>query len=247
MSETNDRMDTKGAGLPTPWQILLDEVEHDARRVSEEMMVDSVLADSITMGISAYLAQRDKLSELRKEFAEADTFCANLRSEAKELMESLGYDFEWDQDDISAVDTQLMHSMKEAGEKAAAINKLRSEANALENQLLARVIDEIALCASIVVLRQMDQYSCEGAAFCVAYIATFVLREKAIEDMPVSKALATLSDWLQYSIGVKKRIVELDIYAHNHVAAGIGKGMGINSSSLLRLALIDAMKKSIRQ
>jgi hypothetical protein len=247
MSETNDRMDTKGAGLPTPWQVLLDEVEHDARRVAEEIMFDSVLADSITMGISAYLTQRDKLLGLRKEFAEADTFCANLRSEAKELMNSLGYDFEWDQEDISAVDTQLMVSMKEAGEKAAAINKLRSEANALENQLLARLIDEIALCASIVVLRQMDQYSCEGAAFCVAYIATFVLREKTIEDIPLSKALATLSDWLQYSIGVKKRVVELDIYAHNHVAEGIGKGMGINSSSLLRLALIDAMKKSIRR
>ena len=246
MSETNNQTgNSTGIPIPAPWQILLDRTQHDARAVAEEIMADSVLADSIMSTISAYFAQREKLTELRKEFAEADTFCGNLRSEAKDLMGSLGYDFAWDSDDINAVDAQLLVSMKEAAEKAAAVNKRRSDASKVESQLLGRAIDEIALCASIVVLRKMTQYACEGEAFCVAYIATFALREKSIEDMPMSRAVATLSEWLQYSIGVKTRVAEFDIYAHSRVAAGIGNGMGIMSSSALRLALIDAMKKCI--
>lgn len=245
MSEINHEMDhLTGKGLPSPWQSLLDHAELDAVRVAEEVMSDSVLAGSVTMAISAYLAQDDKLSDLRREFAEADTFCANLRSEAKELMASLGYDFEWDPDDVNAVDAQLMASLKEAAERAGAVNRMRIDACKIADQLLARAIDEMALCASIVVLRQMERYTCEGEAFCIAYIATFVLREKAIQDAPASKAVATLSEWLQYSIGVKTRVTELDIYARSRVASGIGGGMGIQSSNALRQALIDAMKKS---
>jgi hypothetical protein len=243
MSDINNQLDSPtDSDLPTPWRILVDAVEHDAQIVADEVTTDSVLGDSLMAVISKYVAQRDKLTDLRKEFAEADTYCGTLRHEAKELMASLGYNFQWDQDDIGAVDAQLVVSIKEAADRAAAINKLREEASKIEQQLLAQLIDEIVLCASIVVLRNREQYTCDGEAFCVAYIATSVLREKTIHDVPVSKGLDTLSNWLQYSIGVKIRSVEFDIYAHSRIADAIGKGMGINSSSELRATLIDAMK-----
>jgi hypothetical protein len=243
MSEINDRMDNSpSSDLTTPWQVLVEAVEFAAHSVADEVTTDSVLGDSLMVMISKYMAQRDKLTDLRAEFAQADTYCGTLRHEAKELMASLGYNFQWDQDDIGAVDAQLVVSIKEAADHAAAINKLREEASKVEQQLLDQVIDEIVLCASIVVLRNREQYTCDGEAFCVAYIAAAILREKSIEDVPMRKSLETLSNWLQYAIGVKIRSVELDIYAHSHVAEGIGKGIGINSSSELRAALIDAMK-----
>lgn len=245
MSATNNPTGSRtGSGLPAPWQILLDWVEQDAKAIADEIMADSVLADSIMQVISGYLVQHDKLSAIRKEFAEADTFCANLRSEAKELMASLGFDFDWDTEDVGAVDAQLVQGMREAAERASAINKLRAEASKEETRLLERAVDEIALCASIVVLRQMNRYTCEGEAFCAAYIAALALREKTIGDMPANKATATLSSWLQGSINVKTRGAECDIYARSRVAATIGKGMGIDNSGALRLALIEAMKKS---
>jgi hypothetical protein len=243
MSEINDQPDSStDDGLPTPWQILVDGVMHSADSVAEEVMTDSVLSSSLQSMISSYMTQRDKLSSLRTEFADADTYCGTLRREAKELMATLGYDFQWDQDDVGAVDAQLVISIKEATDKAASINKSRDEASKIEQQILGQLIDEIALCASIIVLRNKEQYTGDGEAFCVAYIATSILREKTIQDFPVSKGLTTLSNWLQYSIGVKTRIAEFDIYAHSRVADGIGKGMGINTSGELRAALIDAMK-----
>jgi hypothetical protein len=244
MPDTSNRMDSPdGRNLSAPWQILLNVVDESAKEVADEIMADSVLADSIKTAISGYSVQHEKLADLRKTFAEADAFCKNLRAEAKELMASLGFDQEWDNEDISAVDSQLMHGMQEAAENAAAANKARSAASMVENNLLGRALDEIALCASIAVLRQMDRYGCEGEAFCVAYIATFLLREKIIDDTPATKAKDTLSEWLQYSIGVKTRAVDIDIYTHSRIASEIGRGMGINSSSALRAALIDAMKK----
>ncbi|HXA48224.1 MAG TPA: hypothetical protein VNW52_11390 [Burkholderiaceae bacterium] len=243
MSEINDQMDSPAnKDLPTPWQVLVDGVEHDAHSVVDEVMTDSVLGNSLLAMVSKYLEQRDNLNGLRKEFANADSYCGNLRHEAKELMASLGYEFQWDQDDIGAVDAQLVISIKEAADKAAAINKLRDEASKIEQLMLAQLIDEMSLCASIVVLRNREQYTCDGEAFCIAFVATALLREKTIEDLPVSKTLANLLDWLQYSIGVKTRAIELDIYAHNRIAESIGRGVGINSSSELRTALIDAMK-----
>lgn len=242
MFDTDDHKDgpTDQATAVT-WKPLLDKVEQGAHSVADLVMSDSVLADSVMQAISAYMSQRDRLAALRDQFAEADTFCRDLRQEAKELMASLGYEGNWRQEDISAVDSQLLHSMKEAGEKAAAINKSRNDANKLAEQLLNRAMDEIALCASIVVLRQVDQYSGEGESFCVAYIATFIVREKAIEDLPASKAVTTLKDWLKYSSGVKNKALELDLYAHNRVAAGIGNGMGLMTSNALHMALIGAM------
>jgi hypothetical protein len=243
MSDIDNQLDSSAdSELPTPWQILIEAVEHAAQSVADEVTTDSVLGNSLMVMVSKYMEQRDKLAGLRTEFAQADTYCGTLRHEAKELMASLGYDFQWDQDDIGAVDAQLVVSIKEAADHAAAINKLREEASKIEQQLLDQVIDEIVLCASIVVLRNREQYTCDGEAFCVAYIAAAILREKSIEDVPMRKSLDTLSNWLQYAIGVKIRSVELDIYAHSHVAEGIGRGIGINSSSELRAALIDAMK-----
>jgi hypothetical protein len=96
-------------------------------------------------------------------------------------------------------------------------------------------------------LRSREQYTCDGEAFCIAYIASSILRQKSIQDVPISKGLTTLSNWLQYSIGVKTRSVEFDIYAHSRVAEGIGKGIGINSSADLRAALIEAMKMGVKR
>lgn len=241
MSETNNQSDSPSANdLATPWQILLSDVEQNATVIAEEIMADPALGESVATSVFALLAQRDKLAVLRKKFAEADLLCSDLRKEAGELMRSLGYDFDWDREDISAVDEQVASRMRDAAEQAAAINKKRAEANSLENELLDRAVDEIALCASVAVLRQMNRFTGEGEAFCVAYIAMSILRERELEDLPMWTEMGTLTEWLQYSIGVKPRNVELDIYA-NRGAAGIGKGLGIENSNALRLALIYAM------
>jgi hypothetical protein len=227
----------------TPWQMLLHWVEQNAHLIAEEITTDSVLGDSITLSVSAYSTQREKLEAIRREFAAADDRCGSLRKEADALMRSHGFNFDWDKEDIGAVDGQLSSNMQHASEQAAGINKKRIEADSLNQQLLDRAIDEIALCANIAVLRQIDRFTCHGEAFCVAYIAAAVLRESLTKDVPLSVGIRTLSEWLQYSIGVKTRATELDIYGHSRVAAGIGKGMGIENSSALRLALIEAMKK----
>jgi hypothetical protein len=225
----------------TPWQVLLNSVEQRSRAVADEVMTDAILGDSVTMSVSEYLTQRNKFVILRDAFAEADAVCGNLRKEARELMQSHGYDSEWSQTDISAVDVQFAIRMREATEKAAAINKERAEAHALENQLFSRVLNDIALFASIAVLRQVNQFTCVGESFCVAFITTWALREKVIEDLPITKGMEALSEWLQYAVGVKTTTVELDIYAKNPVAAEIGMSMGIENSGALRLALIDAI------
>jgi hypothetical protein len=244
MSESNQLPDSPiGPNAAAPWLILLHSVSLHAQRVANEIMADMVLGESVSNIISAYLTQHDKFTSLRKEFAEADLYCGSLRKDAREMMAKIGFEFEWDLEDLNAVDAQLVSDMKEATDKAAAINKLRAEAGVLQNQLLVRAVDEMALCASIVVLRHMDQYTSEGEAFCVAYAATFALREKAIEDTSMQKAIETLSEWLQYSIGVKKRAVEWDIFSQSRLAAGIGRGMSIANSAALCVCLIDAMKK----
>ncbi len=181
---------------------------------------------------------------MREKFAKADQFCTDLRREARDLMSQSGFGPEWSADDIQAVDAQLAIALKEAAANAAAINKMRAEASALDNQMLGRAVDEISLCASIAVLRNIEKYHCEGEAFCVAYLATALVREKSVNDLPAKKAQDALADWLQYAIGMKTRVVEYDIYAHSRVAAGIGRGMGIANSVALRIALIEAMKKA---
>jgi hypothetical protein len=227
----------------TPWQTLLHGVEQDAHPIADEIVADSVLGDSIALSVSAYAIQHEKLEIVRREFAEADSFCGNLRKQADTLMRSHGFDFDWDKDDIGAVDAQLLVNMNQASEHAGAVNKKRIEADLLNQQLLDRAVDEIALCANIAVLRHIDRFTCTGEAFCVAFIAAAILRERLTRDVPLSVGVKTLSEWLQYSIGVKTRATELDIYAHSRIASGIGKGMAIENSSALRQALIEAMKK----
>jgi len=244
MSEPNDsRESTANESVAMPWQVLLTSIGQSAAVVVDEVSGDLVLGESVTTSVSAYLTQRYKLAVLRKEFAEADILCGELRKQAQELMRSFGYDFAWNQDDLGAVDSQLAANMQVATENAAAINKQRAAASLLTHQMLERAIDEISLCASIAVLRQVERYSSEGEAFCVAFAATALLRERTIDDMPLHKAMDALSDWMQYSIGVKARMVEFDIYAHSRIAAAIGKNMAIDNTAALRLALIDAMKK----
>jgi hypothetical protein len=229
--------------LTAPWQNLLAAAQEHATLIATDIMTDSVLGESVIRLVSSYLAERDKLVEVRREFACADILCRDLRKEAKELMQSFGFESNWGGDDIRAVDEQLLISMTEAAEAAGVLNKKRTEIAAQEKQLHTRVIDEIALYSSIAVLRATARFGCAGEAFCVAYIATAILREQTIEDEPLSKAIATLSDWLQYAIGAKKRAVEQDIFAHSRIAQGICTGMGIENYNALKLHLIEAVNE----
>jgi hypothetical protein len=226
-----------------PWQALLHRVENSATPIVEEILSDAVLGESIAVAVGSFASHHEKLAALRDKFAKSDELCSKLRREARELMSQSGFGPDWSNDDIHAVDAQLAITLSEAAANAAAINKMRAEASALDNQLLGRAIDEIALCSSIAVLRNIEKYHCEGEAFCVAYLATAMVREKSVHDVAAKKAVDALADWLQYAIGVKARKVEFDIYAHSRVASGIGRGMGIANSVALRIALIEAMKK----
>ena len=230
--------------MAPPWQALLRGVTASAAPIAEEILSDAVLGESIATAVIGFQSQHEKLAVLRRNFAEADQLCADLRREARDLMARSGYGADWRADDIHAVDAQLAIALKEAAANASAINKMRADASTLDNQLLGRAVDEISLCSSIVVLRNIEKTSCEGEAFCVAYLATALVREKSVRDVPAKKAQDALADWLQYAVGVKTRVVEFDIYAHSRLAAGIGRGMGITNSVALRIALIEAMKKS---
>ncbi|MBV8634979.1 MAG: hypothetical protein JO002_10850 [Burkholderiaceae bacterium] len=226
-----------------PWRALLHSVQNSAAPIVEEILSDAVLGESIAGAVAGFQSHHEKLAALREKFAKADQLCSDLRREARELMSQSGYGPDWSAEDIQAVDAQLAFALKEAAANAADINKMRAAASTLDNQLLGRAVDEISLCSSIAVLRNIEKYQCEGEAFCVAYLATAMVREKSVNDVPAQKAVDALGDWLQYAIGVKTRVVELDIYAHSRIAAGIGRGMGIANSVALRIALIEAMKK----
>jgi len=244
MSETNDHKgDPADQAFLMPWEALLKKAEQDAIGVADLVMGDAMLVDSIMMAVSSYMTQRDKLDKLREQFATADLFCRELRNKGVELMSTLGTNGAWNLTDLEAVDADLAESIKQAAENAANVNKIRSEAQKLVDQFLNRALEEIALCASIVVLRQPDQYDGPGEAFCVAYIATYIIRERAIEDMPVSKAITTLTDWLKVSSGTKRRVMEPDFYARNQIAASIGSGMGFLTSAALRIALMERLSK----
>lgn len=226
-----------------PWRVLLRRVEQSAAPIVEEILSDAVLGESIASVVNSFTSHHEKLAVLRDQFAKSDELCSSLRREARELMTQSGYGQDWGSDDVKAVDAQLAITLKEAATNAAAINRMRAEASALDNQLLGRAVDEISLCSSIAVLRNIEKYLCEGEAFCVAYLATAMVREKYVHDVPAKKSVDALGDWLQYAIGVKTRVVEFDIYAHSRVASGIGRGMGITNSVALRISLIEAMKK----
>jgi hypothetical protein len=244
MFESNDHKDapTDQAAL-MPWNVLLKKVEQEALNVADMVMGDTVLVDSIMMATSSYMTQRDKLDKLRDQFATADLFCRELRNKANELMSSLGDSGNWGLSELEPVDADLAESIRQAAENAANVNKTRADIQKLADQLLDRVLEEIALCSSIVVLRQPDHYDSEGEAFCVAYAATYVIRERAIEDMPASKAMSTLTDWLKFSSGTKRRALEPDFYARNKIAAGIGSGMGLMTSAALRIALMETLNR----
>jgi len=228
----------------SPWQMLLQNVTESAAPIVEEILSDAVLGESIATSVANFRSHHEQLNALREKFAKSDQLCSDLRQEARELMRQSGYGLEWSSEDIQSVDAQLAIALKEAAANAAAINKMRAEASALDNQMLGRAVDEISLCSSIAVMRNIEKYHCEGEAFCVAYLATALVREKSVNDLPAKKAQDALADWLQYAIGVKTRVVEYDIYAHSRVAAGIGRGLGIANSVALRIALIEAMKKA---
>ena len=242
--QRHHEIDAVHEGASPPWQMLLHDVVESAAPIAEEILSDAVLGESIAISVANFQSHHEKLAALREKFAKSDQLCADLRREARELMSQSGYGPDWSGDDIQAVDAQLAIALKEAAANASAINKMRAEASALDNQLLGRAVDEISLCSSIAVLRNIEKYRCEGEAFCVAYLATAVVREKSVHDLLAKKAHDALADWLQYAVGVKTRMVEYDIYAHSRVAAGIGRGMGIANSVALRIALIEAMKKA---
>ncbi len=244
MFETDDHKgDPTDQASLTPWETLLKKMEQDAMSVADLVMGDSVLVDSIMMATSSYMAQRDKLDKLREQFATADLFCRELRNKANELMSALGDSSSWNAKDLEATDADLAESVKQAAENAAKVNKTRGDAQKLADQFLDRVLEEIALCASIVVLRQPDHYDGEGEAFCVAYVATYIIRERAIEDIPANKAITTLSEWVKLSSGAKRRALEPDFYARNKIAASIGSGMGLMTSTALRVALTARLDK----
>ena len=242
MFETSDHSgDLPDQAKPTPWDALLKKAEQEAAVVADAVMSDSVLTDSIMLAVSAHLSQHDKLEKLRNQFAEADQICRDLRQKAKELMTTLGYNSDWDVADLDSADRDLAESIRLAAENATNVNKLRTETQKQSDLYLIHAIEEISLCASIVVLRQPDRYNGEGEAFCVAYITTFLIRARALEDVPASKAITALADWIKYSPGTKRRAMEPDFLARNKIAASIGRGMGLMTSAALRKALQESI------
>jgi len=242
-NETSRKLAEQNASAP--WRALLGGAQESAIAISETVMTDMVLAESVSTAVSDYVTKRDELTILREQFADADTNCANLRNSARKLMHTLGVEFDANLVNLGSVDSQLAASIRLAAEKAKRINKERSTLSSLVRQLLETAIDEIALCASIALLRQPSQFRSEGEAFCIAFIATSLLRERQLDDMPSMKAVEVLSDWLQFATGAKSRGGEFDIYLHSRVAATIGRNMGIENSSVLCAALLEAATSDV--
>lgn len=230
--------------LPALWQSLLVTAEKNAAVISNEVINDAVLGKSVTSAVSPYFAQADKAAYLRDEFAAADQACHDLRAKAVDVMCAFGLPDEWDQADLKAADEDLWRAINQSIEHASTLNRKRVEAKKLSNELLDNAIDVIDTCSGIATLRHLNEFRCEGDAFCTAYVAALSIANYLIGRSMKVKGMKVLSDFLQYSVGTKTPYRGCDIYANNKTVFGIGRTMGIDSTNALSTALILAIKKN---
>jgi hypothetical protein len=230
--------------LPALWQSLLATAEKNAAIISNEVINDAVLGKSVTAAVSPYFSKSDTAAFLRDEFATADLACRDVRTKAAVVMRAFGLANDWDMDDLKAADEQLWTAMNQAIENAATLNRKRAEAKILARELLDNAIDVIDTCAGISTLRHFNEFRCEGDAFCTAYVAALSIADSMIGKSMKAKGIKALSDFLQYSVGLKAPYRDCDIYAVSKTAFGIGRTIGIDSTGALGTALILAIKKN---
>jgi hypothetical protein len=230
--------------LTGPWRDLLRTAEKNAVIISNEVINDAVLGKSVTAAISPYFSHADKSNFLRDEFAAADKACRETRTKAAGVMRAFGLADDWDQDDLKAADEELWATFMRVTGHAAATNKKRAEAKALERESFDNAIDVIDTCAGIATLRHLSEFRCEGDAFCTAYVAALSIADTLIGKSMKTKGMKLLTDFLEFTVGSKPAYRECDVYAHSKTAFGIGRTMGIENTPALRAALILAIKKN---
>lgn len=230
--------------LLTLWKRLLTTVEKNAAVIANEVINDAVLGKSVTAAVSPYFAQADAAVFLREKFAAADDACRTARAKAAVVMRAFGLAQDWDQEDLKAADEELWGIVRSATENAATLNRQRAEAKALERELLDNAIDVIDTCSGIATLRHLGEFRCEGDAFCTAYVAALSIADCMIGKSMKAKGMKVLSDFLKFSVGLKPAYRDCDIYVSNKTVFGIGRTIGIDNTSALGAALIQAIKKN---
>jgi hypothetical protein len=230
--------------LTTPWQSLLATAEKNAAIISNEVINDAVLGKSVTAAVSPYFAQADTAAFLRDEFAKADTACRDVRAKAADVMRAFGLTQDWDDSDLKAADEALWQELKRVTEHAAKLNRKRADAHVHKSDLFANAIDVIDTCAGIASLRHLKEFRCEGDAFCTAYIAALSIADCMIGKSLKANGMKTLSDFLQFLLGLTTSVRDCDIYSVSKTAVDIGSALGIGNSNALGIALILAIKKN---
>jgi hypothetical protein len=229
-----------------PWQNLLANAEKNASIISAEVIKDAVLGRSITAAISSYFAQADSASFLREEFARADTACRDARTKAAEVMRAFGLAQHWQQDDLKAADEELWASLARLTANAAEFNQKRTKAASQERELFENAIDVIDTCTGIATLRHLQEFRCEGDAFCAAYVTSLSIADNMIGKSLKLKGLKILSNFVQYSLGLKPAYRDCDIYFHSKSIFGLGRTMGIDDTNAMHTALLLAIKKNAK-
>lgn len=229
--------------LPALWQGLVATAEKNAVIISNEVINDSVLGKSVTSAVSPYFASADKSSYLRDEFAAADQACHDLRAKVAATMERCGLE-DWDEDDVKAADEDLWRAMNQATEHASLLNRKRLEAKTKVQSLRDNAIDVIDNCAGIATLRHLNEFRCEGDAFCTAYVSALSIADYMIGKSVKASGMKMLSDFLQFVVGVKAAYRNCDVYASNKTIFGIGRTLGIENTNDLSTALILAIRKN---
>jgi hypothetical protein len=215
--------------LPALWQGLVATAEKNAVIVANEVINDAVLGKSVTSAVSPFFASADKSSY--------------LRDEAAATMQRCGLD-EWDMDDLKAADEDLWRAMNQATEHASLMNRKRLEAKTQVTTLRDNAIDVIDNCAGIATLRHLNEFRCEGDAFCTAYVSALSIADYMIGKSLKANGMKVLTDFLQFTVGVKAAYRHCDVYTSNKTIFGIGRTLGIESTNALSTALILAIKKN---
>lgn len=230
--------------LPALWQGLVATAEKNAVIISNEVINDAVLGKSVTSAVSPYFASADKSAYLRDEFAAADQACHDLRAKAAATMVRFGLTGEWESDDLKAADEDLWRAMNQSMENASLLNRKRLDAKAQVQSLRDNAIDVIDNCAGIATLRHLNEFRCEGDAFCTAYVSALSIADYMIGKSIKASGMKVLTDFLQFTVGIKAAYRNCDVYANNKTIFGIGRTLGIESTNALSTALILAIKKN---
>ena len=231
--------------INAPWRhLLLTTAEKNAVIIGNEVINDAVLGKSVTSAVSPYFSQSDATNFLRDQYAKADDTCRDLRTQAAGVMRTFGVAEGWDSDDLKAADEDLWSRLMQATARAGDINKQRNEARELEREALANAIDVIDTCAGIAALRHLNEFRCEGDAFCGAYMAALSIADTLIGKSIKHKGVKLLSDFFQFCVGTKAPYREVDIYSFSKTVSGIGHTMGIENTAAMQQALLLAIKKN---